>query len=89
MYKSQLITLILGKNAGAVSHRVHKQEYSKCEYALVPAKLLYSPPAQSVLGTSLYTTGDESCYGPGLAEKTVETIKVPEHYVDHCNEIIP
>ena len=38
------------------------------EYALVPAKLLYSPSARSVLGTSLDTAGDESIAKSGLAK---------------------
>ena len=38
------------------------------EYALVPAKLLYSPPARSVLGTSLNTTGDEPIAKSGRAK---------------------
>ena len=36
--------------------------------ALVPAKLLYSPPVRSVLGTGLDTAGDESIVKCGLAK---------------------
>ena len=70
VYKSQFITLVLGKNAGAVfwiSYEVVNSSL-EVEYALVPTKLLYSPPAQSMLGTSLDTAGDEPIAKSGWAK---------------------